>query len=184
MNLHVGSRDEPALLDLKKHHDERGWFMKLVPLIDPQLMPNIDSNFEIYFSNSMPGVIRGLHLQVPPYDHSKCVFVISGIVEDVAICVDPQRENFGKIYRYELRDDESKLLYVPKGFAHGFRVTKGPATLGYLVSSLYSADHDTGVNFSEIPEWRDLNPTVSQRDRALPGLDAFRSQALKNSWWM
>lgn len=184
MNSYQTSIDEPALLDLKRHHDDRGWFMKVIPLSHPQLMISLDSNFEIYFSHSMPEVIRGLHLQVPPHDHSKCVFVTKGIIEDVTICVNPQRTDFGEIHRYELRDDESKLLYVPRGFAHGFRVVEGPATLGYIVSSLYSAGHDTGINFSEVPEWRDLNPTVSSRDRALPSLEVFRSQALKNCWWM
>jgi dTDP-4-dehydrorhamnose 3,5-epimerase len=73
-------------------------------------------------SKSTYGVLRGLHYQLPPYAQSKLVRVIDGKVLDVAVDIRKGSPTFGKHVAIDLSGENKKLIFIPRGFAHGFVV--------------------------------------------------------------
>lgn len=129
---------------------------------------------EHYYSHSVPGVVRGMHFQLPPFDHEKLVFCVTGKVFDVVLDLRVGSPTFGKSCTLELSAQNNSLLYLPRGIAHGFFTTEA-ATLAYSVSSQYSSAHDAGVRFNSVEaEWPE-DPIVSARDLAFPHFEDFLS---------
>ena len=70
-------------------------------------------------SRSKKNVIRGLHIQ-KKINQAKYVSVVKGKIFDVALDLRKKSKTFGKYYSIILSDKNSKSIYIPKGFAHGF----------------------------------------------------------------
>ena len=128
---------------------------------------------ECYYSDSTPGVIRGMHYQAPPHAHAKLVWCVRGRVIDVALDL-RAGPSFGRWQVVELSAEGGQALYLPAGFAHGFAVPADaaePATLLYLVTSAYAPEADTGVRYDSFGYvWPIAAPIVSPRDAQLPAL--------------
>src|SRR3712207_2540718 len=71
-------------------------------------------------SFSVKGVLRGLHLQVPPFSQGKLVRVVKGSALDVAVDIRRGSPTFGQYQTFVLNDQEHNMVYIPEGFAHGF----------------------------------------------------------------
>ena len=96
-----------------------------------------------------PGVLRGLHYQLPPHAQDKLVRVIRGAVFDVAVDIRKGSPTFGKWVGLEVSAEKWNQIFVPKGFAHGF-VTLTPDTeVIYKVTDFYSPDHDRVIRFDD-----------------------------------
>jgi dTDP-4-dehydrorhamnose 3,5-epimerase len=91
---------------------------------------------------SHAGVLRGMHLQLPPHDHAKLVYCVTGRVVDVVVDLRRERPDYGTFVSFELSAESANMIYVPSGCAHGFCVLEGPATLVYHVTSEYEAETD------------------------------------------
>ncbi len=108
-------------------------------------------------SQSLKGVLRGLHFQNQPKAQAKLVTCVDGEVLDVAVDLRKNSPTYKKHFSIELTAENKKHLYIPKGFAHGFLVLSESAKLMYQVDELYSAEHDTGIAYDD-PEigidWR------------------------------
>jgi dTDP-4-dehydrorhamnose 3,5-epimerase len=100
-------------------------------------------------SKSGYGVLRGLHYQLPPFAQSKLVRVIQGIAWDVAVDIRRGSSTFGKYVGVELSGDNKKMLFIPRGFAHGFIVLSDDAILSYKVDSYYSKEYDRGIIYND-----------------------------------
>lgn len=130
---------------------------------------------EMYWSESEQGVIRGMHLQIPPFHGRKLVFATHGVVRDIVIDLRVGSPTFYTTWETELTPASPGIL-IPSGCAHGFVVEKGPAVLAYAQEGAYNYECDTGVNINSIglaglsPE--DVN---SERDQQLPLLLEFNS---------
>ena len=132
----------------------------------------LDADFkESYFSVSHARVIRGMHFQSPPYDHAKLVTVVQGKIVDVVLDLRRSSPTYGRHCAVELSAADGQSLYVGRGFAHGFAVLEGEATVNYMVTTEYAPDHDMGVRYDGFGYcWPVTNPILSDRDRALPPL--------------
>jgi dTDP-4-dehydrorhamnose 3,5-epimerase len=124
-------------------------------------------------SESVKGVIRGLHYQLPPYAQTKLVRVISGTVLDVVVDLRKDSSTFGKWYGIELSDKNKLQLLVPQGFAHGFSVISDKAVLHYKTDNLYNKDSERGIVYNDTMlniDWETDPETriVSERDAQLP----------------
>jgi dTDP-4-dehydrorhamnose 3,5-epimerase len=156
--------------------DNRGQFVKIINK-DFFLSNSFEFEFsEEYYSKSYNGVIRGLHFQVPPYDHIKLVYCIEGSVFDAVVDLRKESSTFGKFETFELDENKGNILYIPAGLAHGFCVTSEKATMVYKTTTLYSAMHDKGIlwNSVDIP-WPEKTPIISDRDKKFDSLKNFVS---------
>jgi dTDP-4-dehydrorhamnose 3,5-epimerase len=131
---------------------------------------------ESYYSFSKAGVIRGMHFQLPPHQHSKVVFCPQGAILDVIVDLRADADTYGQCYATVLSADNHKAYFIPEGFAHGFKALTDDAMTYYLVSSEYSKDHDTGIRYDSLDfDWEVDNPIISARDLSFPTLAHFQS---------
>jgi dTDP-4-dehydrorhamnose 3,5-epimerase len=156
--------------------DHRGIFVKTFHQ-DLFAQHGLETRFaEEYYSYSGPGVLRGLHFQLPPHEHVKLVYCVQGEVLDVVVDLRVGSPTFGKHHCVTLSSEKANMLYIPAGLAHGFYVNSPHALMMYKVTSVYSPAHDAGVHWNSagIP-WHDPNPVISDRDNAFAPLTAFQS---------
>jgi dTDP-4-dehydrorhamnose 3,5-epimerase len=157
-------------------NDDRGRFVKLFQ--QPEFAKfGLETNYqEEYYSVSHAGVVRGLHFQRPEMDHAKLVCCVSGEVFDVVVDLRLGSPTYAQSYSIELNAIKANCLYIPKGFAHGFAVTSGQATMIYKVSTVYSPEHDDGILWNSLDiNWPITNPILSKRDGGFLPLDKFTS---------
>lgn len=129
-------------------------------------------------SRSAKGILRGLHLQDPPYAQSKLVRAIMGEILDVAVDVRKNSPTFGKWVAVKLTEQNKESLYVPEGFAHGFYVLSEIAVVSYKCNRYYHhpSERCLAWNDPEVGvEWQlDGEPTLSDKDKIGLPLEAFR----------
>ncbi|MBX2907012.1 MAG: dTDP-4-dehydrorhamnose 3,5-epimerase family protein [Taibaiella sp.] len=131
---------------------------------------------ESYYSFSHKDVIRGMHFQLPPHDHSKIVFCPVGRIMDVIVDLRRSSPTYGQHYASELSADNHKAYFIPEGFAHGFKALTENAMTYYLVSTEYNGAHDTGISYDSIGyDWQVSAPILSARDLSFGSLADFRS---------
>jgi len=123
-------------------------------------------------SKSTRGVLRGLHFQKPPFNQSKLVRCIEGIVLDVAVDFRKGSPTFGKHVAVELSGENKRQLFMPRGFAHGFVVLSETATFAYKVDNWYVPESDAGILWNDPTlniDWKIPHEEVklSQKDQIL-----------------
>jgi dTDP-4-dehydrorhamnose 3,5-epimerase len=168
----------PGCLELQPRvfEDARGRFVKV---FNRELFAahGLETSFaEEYYSSSLPGVLRGLHFQTPPHHHAKLVYCVAGRVMDVAVDLRVGSPTYGRHALVELSMERGNAIYLPSGFAHGFYVPEGEATLVYNVTTGYAPESDAGIRWDSAGiEWPDAAPVVSERDAGFPSLAEFVS---------
>ncbi len=95
--------------------------------------------------SSMPGTLRGLHYQAPPFAQTKLVRVVAGAVFDVAVDVRKGSADFGRWVGVALSAKDGRQLLVPRGFLHGFVTLMPDTVVIYKVDNLYDAGSDGAV---------------------------------------
>ena len=160
----------------RKLTDNRGAFIKMY---HEDSFSNIDIELDIkeqYYSLSRKNVIRGMHLQLPPHDHAKFVYCLSGSVQDVIVDIRKHSETYGKHCSLHLDSKKSNGVYIPKGFAHGFCSLEDNSCMIYNVTSVYNPESDFGILWNSCAiEWFTAHPIVSARDSAFISLKEFDS---------
>lgn len=168
----------PGLLQIipKVFVDQRGKFVKTFHK-SSFLNMGLETAFkEQYYSVSKQGVIRGMHFQMPPKDHTKVVYALSGKAFDVVLDLRINSPTYGSVATFELCETMGNMLYIPKGFAHGFCSLTERVTLMYQTSTEYNSSLDTGILWSSLPlEWPVRQPILSSRDAGFMSLDDFDS---------
>jgi dTDP-4-dehydrorhamnose 3,5-epimerase len=158
------------------YHDERG---RLVKIFNSSTFDKfgIESNFvESFYTVSGSRVLRGMHFQLPPSDHAKLVYCISGAVMDVGVDLRKNSPTFGNYASFEINNKLSNAVYLPRGVAHGFYVREAPAIVVYAVTSHYDPERDSGISWNSFGmTWPDINPVISKRDAQLIPFNSFKS---------
>lgn len=146
-----------------KSFDSRGVFEKILPIKNHKF-----NTKEVFFSTSIHGSIRGMHIQKNPYPTAKIIKIIKGKVLDVILDCRKQSSTFGKFDTVEL-DQSSDTLFIPKGCAHGFQTLSENATMLYITDNIYHPESDTGYKYDSFGfKWPIKNITISERDKKLP----------------
>jgi len=128
------------------------------------------------------GTVRGLHLQTSPRAQSKLIRVIKGVIFDVALDLRPGSPTYRKHIALELGAEAGGMLFVPRGFAHGFCTLTDDAEVIYKVDDYYSPEHEKCVLWSDPAlgiTWP-IDPgeaTLSDRDANAPTLAALAALA-------
>jgi len=146
--------------------DKRGEFRKVFnDDIFKKNSINIDIK-ESYYTVSKKNVIRGMHFQIAPFEHTKIVYVSKGKILDVVLDMRKKSTTYGKYFDIELSDENSKILIIPDGLAHGFKSLKDNTIVNYMQTSVYSPKHDKGIRYDSFGfDWKCKNPIISDRDR-------------------
>lgn len=153
------------------HNDPRGFFFESYRedlfvkngIKDPFVQDNC--------SLSSCGILRGLHYQAAPHAQAKLIRVVRGSVFDVAVDVRKDSPHFGKWVSYVLTGDSKEILYIPRGFAHGFCALEDNAEFMYKVSDYYAKDCERGILWNDpglaIP-WPKMEYRLSEKDKKNP----------------
>ena len=161
------------ILEPKRFGDERGYFES----ITEEELRNLGFNKIYQVSNSLSGkgIVRGLHFQKNPYCQAKVVRCHRGAVLDVVVDIRKDSKTYGKWISVELTPENGRLLYVPRGFAHGFVSLTDDTLFEYYVDNKYMPrledgilwnDHDIGINWKEIfKKYKIEEPILSDKDK-------------------
>ena len=95
------------------------------------------------------GTVRGLHMQLAPYEQDKLVRVARGRVFDVAVDARPDSAYFGHWVGVELSAENGQQLFIPKGFLHGFVTRCDDCEVLYKCSANYAPSADRSVHFAD-----------------------------------
>lgn len=176
----------PGLLVVEPqvYGDSRGYFFESFNAAKFAEQTGIDTQFvQDNESRSSYGVVRGLHMQLPPHAQAKLVRVVEGRVLDVAVDLRKDSPTFGKHFAIELTGENHLQVYIPKGFAHGFSVLSETAVFQYKCDGYYAPaseaaiawdDPDLGIDWKLPIE----DAVLSDKDRNHPSLKEFIARTL------
>jgi dTDP-4-dehydrorhamnose 3,5-epimerase len=121
--------------------------------------------------NHRRGTLRGMHYQVVPKAEDKFVICIGGAIFDVMIDLREGSPTWGRWVGVELSGENRRMLYVPKGFAHGYQTLTDNASVLYQVSEFYSPEHERGLRWDDPAfgiQWPIDAPILSEKDASHP----------------
>lgn len=155
-------------IQLKPKRDERGYFMRT---FDVALFENVGLNRpwvqENQSRSERRGIVRGLHFQFPPHTETKLVRCIRGAIWDVFVDLRRHSSTFGNWDALELSEANQKMIYIPRGFAHGFCTLTEESEVQYKVDSCYNSDAEAGLLWSDADlalPWPVAVPILSDKD--------------------
>ena len=161
----------PKVIDTKVNIDNRGYLIETFK----KKKINTDFKYSILVS-SKKNVFRGLHFQKKK-QQEKLLIVLKGSIIDY--CVDLRRKSktFSKTYKFYLK--ENSILYIPKGFAHGYLCLKNENKLVYLLSNYWFEKYEKVLDFND----KKINLGIknkkiitSKRDQKGISLENFRKE--------
>ena len=125
-----------------------------VCIIEPQVFGDQRGYFmETYnqkaFHSARKGILRGIHFQNAPYAQAKLVRATRGAIVDVVVDLRKGSPTYLQWIKVELSAENKRMLYIPRGFGHGFRTQTDDVEFCYKVDNLYSPECDRGIRFDD-----------------------------------
>jgi dTDP-4-dehydrorhamnose 3,5-epimerase len=164
-------------IQLKPIMDARGFFMRA---FDKNILKEAglerDWVQENHSRSESKGIIRGLHLQLPPFSETKLVRCINGAILDVFVDLRKGSETYGQWDSIELSADNKKMIFIPRGFGHGFCTLTEVSEVLYKVDSVYSPQHERGLIWNDETlkiDWPAKAPILSEKDLRNITFEAF-----------
>ena len=130
-------------------------------------------------SLSSKGVLRGLHLQNPPFAQGKLVRVIKGAVLDVVVDIRKESATYGQHFSIELNEENKTIFWIPPGFAHGFVTLEDDTIFTYKCTGVYNSASEEALLWSDKDlniDWGAIKPLVSDKDLVAGSFKNFKSQ--------
>ena len=164
------------IIGMEKLEDERGYFARSWCRrefnehgLDSALV-QCSTSF-----NRKKGTLRGMHYQSPPFAESKLVRCTRGAIIDVIVDLRRSSPTFTQWISAALTPDNGTMIFVPQGFAHGFQTLADNTDVYYQMSEFHAFGSERGFRWNDPSagiEWPLPVSTMSDKDRALPGLNA------------
>lgn len=151
--------------------DARGYFFES---FNEKIMKGLglDTHFvQDNESKSAKNVLRGLHYQVSPYEQGKLVRVIKGKVLDVAVDIRPESSTYGQHFTLELSEENHTMMFIPRGFAHGFLTLEDNTIFSYKCDNYYHKEAERSILWNDADldiNWGIENPILSEKDATAP----------------
>ncbi len=168
------------LIEPQVFEDDRGYFFESFRYSKLK-----EEGFDVNFvqdnvSKSIRDTIRGLHYQIEsPQD--KLVSCLQGEILDVAVDVRKDSPTFGNYVAFKLSEQNHRLLYIPKGFAHGFSVQSETAIISYKCSDYYNPEGERGIRWDDPLiriNWDVSRPILSEKDKKNPLFSSLKEEDL------
>lgn len=122
-------------------------------------------------SQSMRGVLRGLHFQKPPFAQGKLVRVVKGAVMDVAVDLRKGSPTYGQWESVELTESNKLMFWIPVGFAHGFVCLEDHSVFTYKCTNVYNKASEGSLRWNDPDidiQWNIDTPLLSDKDKIAP----------------
>lgn len=169
MKVTQTSIPEVLVLEPKVFSDARGFFLEIYnerAFADFGIRERFVQDNQ---SHSKKGVLRGLHYQ-SQQAQGKLVRVLHGEIFDVAVDLRRESRTFGKWVGERISGENKKMVWIPKGFAHGFYSLSDSADVSYKVTAFWAPQFEKTLLWND-PEvaiqWpMDGKPILSDKDRA------------------
>lgn len=169
-----------VIIEPRVFGDERGYFFE--SFSQKEFDDNVGRTVFVQDneSKSCYGVLRGLHFQAPPFTQAKLVRCVKGKVLDVAVDIRQGSPTYGKYISVELSEDNHRMFFIPRGFAHGFSVLSDTAVFQYKCDNYYAPQSEGGLIWND----KDLNINwmipekdviLSEKDKHHPLFKGFES---------
>jgi dTDP-4-dehydrorhamnose 3,5-epimerase len=163
------------IIELEKFEDERGFFA-LSWSRRAFAEHGLESEFvecNISF-NGKKGTLRGMHYQAAPHAQAKLVRCTMGAVYDVIIDLRAGSPTFRQWIGVELTAGNRLMLFVPKGFAHGFQTLEKDTEVFYQMSEVYASESSRGVRWNDPAfgiRWPEGERIIIERDGTFPNFN-------------
>jgi dTDP-4-dehydrorhamnose 3,5-epimerase len=160
------------IIELEKIEDKRGFFSRVWCKREFE-EKGLDSNLaqtNMSFNN-LAGTLRGMHYQLAPFEEVKLVSCTRGRIYDVIIDLRQGSETFKQWVGVELTEDNHKMLYIPKNFAHGYQTLEHSSEIYYQVSQFYSPGSESGIRYNDLSfniKWPLDVAVISDKDQSWP----------------
>jgi dTDP-4-dehydrorhamnose reductase/dTDP-4-dehydrorhamnose 3,5-epimerase len=154
------------ILEPQRFGDERGYFESVTREQLKEL--GFNEVFQVSNSLSSKGIVRGLHFQKDQYCQAKVVRCHRGAVLDVVVDARKDSKTYGQWTSVELTPENGRLLFVPRGFAHGFVALKDDSLFEYYVDNQYMPRLEGGILWNDPAlgiDWGIENPVLSDKDK-------------------
>lgn len=145
MNVIKTDIEGPLIIEPRVFRDDRGYFFESWSQRDFDAAVGPVRFVQDNESKSVYGVVRGLHFQRPPYTQAKLVRCVLGKVIDIAVDLRRGSPTFLQHISVELSADNHRMLFIPKGFAHGFAVLSETAVFQYKCDEFFHPEADAGI---------------------------------------
>ena len=156
------------LINTSPFVDERGEFSRIFcsrEFKKKKLRNIVQANHSV---NKYKHTLRGLDFQIGKYAEDKIVYGIKGKIWDCVVDLRKKSNTFGKYFGIYLSENDNQLLYVPRGFAHGFLTLKNNTEVIYFSTNFYKNDHERGVRWNDKKfqiKWPKKPKIISQKDK-------------------
>jgi dTDP-4-dehydrorhamnose 3,5-epimerase len=156
------------LIEIEPIEDERGFFARS---FCQKEFEKHGLNFHVVQCNisynKKKGTIRGMHYQAAPHQEAKLVSCIRGAIYDIIIDLRKDSTTYCQWFAAELTAENYKILYVPKGFAHGFQTLEDDTVVYYQMSEFYHPECARGVRWDDPAfgiKWQLSERIMSKKD--------------------
>lgn len=138
------------IIDIEKFEDERGFFARIwdKKIFEATRLNSKISQCSTSF-NEKKGTFRGMHYQDSPYEEDKLVRSSRGTIFDIIVDLRPLSSTYKQWEGFELTAENHKMLYIPKGFAHGFQTLTDNTEVFYQISQDYMPDYSRGFRWND-----------------------------------
>lgn len=156
------------VIEIEPISDRRGFFARSwcqQEFRDRRLNPNL-AQCNISF-NIKKGTLRGMHYQIKPHEEVKLVRCTQGSIYDVIVDIRPESATFKSWFAIELSAANRQMLYIPKGFAHGFETLEDNTEVFYQMSDFFHPESAKGIRWNDPEfgiEWTLTDKTISEKD--------------------
>jgi len=118
--------------------------------------------------NNKKGTLRGMHYQIPPHEEVKIVSCTEGAIYDVVLDLRKESKTYCHWIAVELTEDNVKMLYIPKGCAHGFQTLKDQTMVFYQMTNFFHPESARGVRWNDPVfgiQWPAGRKIISKKDK-------------------
>ena len=174
MNAIETGLDGCLIVEPQVFGDGRGWFYESYSKTKLEAIGiNADFVQDNRSFSAQKGTLRGLHCQTAPKAQAKLISCTRGAILDVAVDIRKGSPSYMKWISVELSADNKRMLFVPKGFLHGFLTLTDDVEVLYKVDEYYSPENDRSIRFDDQAigiEWGISSPVLSAKDSGAPML--------------
>jgi len=156
-------------IKLKPLGDERGFFMRTYDeLLFSEAGLNNKWVQENHSRSTRKGIIRGFHLQLPPFSETKLIRAIKGEAVDVFVDLRKNSPTFGAWDSILISDKLYNYALVPRGFGHAICTLTEVCEVVYKVDNYYSPTNEVGIIWNDLDldiSWPTKEPFLSEKDK-------------------